>query len=313
LAHEYLAKISGKQVFNAPAREDYPAVGDWVAITELDAERATIHRVLPRKTVLKRKYIDQSEPQVIASNIDVAFIIESVGRDYNLNRFERYLALVIGRNIEPVMVINKIDLIAGSELNRNLSQVTKRFKDIDVIPTSTILDAGLNGLTARILRGETYCFLGSSGVGKSSLINKLLGKEIIKTNTISHHTGKGKHTTTGREMYFMENGGIVIDNPGMREIGLVDSNAGIENVFEEIKAIAKKCKFKDCTHVHEPGCAVRDAVESGEFCEDKYSNYLKLTREAEHYEKTKLEKRGKDRQLGKFIKKAQDQQKQQES
>ncbi len=268
---------------------------------------------MPRKTVLKRKYIDQSEPQVIASNIDVAFIVESVGRDYNLNRFERYLALVIDENIEPVMVINKIDLIAGSELNRNLSQVTKRFKDIDVIPTSTILDAGLNRLTARILRGETYCFLGSSGVGKSSLINKLLGKEIIKTNTISHHTGKGKHTTSGREMYFMENGGIVIDNPGMREIGMVDSNAGIESVFEEITAIAKKCKFKDCTHVHEPGCAVRGAVESGELCEDKYSNYLKLTKEAEYYEKTKLEKRRKDRQLGKFIKKAQDQQKQQES
>ena len=310
---EYLATITGKQMFDALSREDYPAVGDWVAITEHGVKQAIIHRVLPRKTVLKRKYSDRFESQVIASNIDIVFVIESVDRDYNLNRIERCLAIADDGGIGPVIVLNKIDLISEPELDSKISQVKKRFKDIDVVKTSVILENGLDEMAARILKGETYCLLGSSGVGKSSLINRLLGKEVIRTNTISQHTGKGKHTTTAREMHFLESGGILIDNPGMREIGMADSDEGIEETFKEIGDLAKRCKFKDCTHEHEPGCAVRAAVASGELDENRYANYLKLVKEAEHYEMTRLEKSRKDRQFGRFIKKAKEQQKRQES
>lgn len=301
---EFLAKITGKQMFTASSREDYPAVGDWVAITTLDAERATINGVLPRRTMIKRKYSNKNETQIIATNIDVAFVVESVDRDYNLNRFERYFAIANDGGVEPAIILNKIDLISEEELDSKLVQLKNRFRDTDIVLTSTITNEGLNELKAHITSGKTYCFLGSSGVGKSSLINKLLGENIIKTEEISLSTGKGKHATTSREMYFLQNGGIVIDNPGMREVGMTDTSAGIDNLFDEITALSLKCKYVDCTHIHEPGCAVLSALESGKLDEGKYSNYISLKKEAEHYEMTKLEKREKDRQFGKFIKTA---------
>ena len=300
---EYLAKITGKQMFNALSRADYPAVGDWVAITELNKEQAVIHRILPRKTTLRRKYSNKQENQIIATNIDVAFVVESIDRDYNLNRFERYFVLAEDGNIKPAVVLNKIDLISSAELDLTITRIKDRFNDVDIIPTSTIAERGLAELRRYITRGKTYCFLGSSGVGKSSLINKLLGRDAIKIREISQRTGRGKHATTGREMYFLEDGGIVIDNPGMREVGMADSNAGIGDVFCEITVLSKDCKYADCTHTHEPGCAVLNAVESQELDEDKYSNYVKLRKETEYYSMTELEKRKKDRQFGKFVKK----------
>jgi len=301
---EYLAKITGKQMFNALSRADYPAVGDWVSITELNKEQAVIHRVLPRKTILRRKYSGKQESQIIAANIDVAFVIESVDRDYNLNRFERYFVLAKDGDIKPAIVLNKIDLVSDTELNFKIDQIKDRFNDVDIIPTSAIVEQGLDELMRYITKGKTYCFLGSSGVGKSSLINKLLGRNAIKTKEISRSTGKGKHTTSGREMYFLENGGIVVDNPGMREVGMADSGTGIEDVFGEITALSKNCKYVDCTHTHEPGCAVLDAVKSKKLGENKYSNYVKLQKETEYYSMTELEKRRKDRRFGKFVKKA---------
>ena len=310
---EYLAKITGKQKFNTLSREGYPAVGDWVAITELDKERAIINRILPRKTILRKKYSNKQESQIIATNIDVAFIIESVDRDYNLNRFERYFVLAKDGNIKPAIVLNKIDLISDIELNLKINQIKDRFNNVDIIPTSVITERGLDELTRYIMNGKTYCFLGSSGVGKSSLINKLLGKNVIRTEEISHRTKRGKHTTTTREMYFLGNGGIVIDNPGTREVGMVDSSVGIEDVFSEIFALSKKCKYADCKHINEPNCAVLNAVKSKELNKNKYLNYVKLKKEDEHYGMTKLEKRRKNRQFGKFIKKSLEQLKKYES
>ncbi|MFA5172851.1 MAG: ribosome small subunit-dependent GTPase A [Candidatus Paceibacterota bacterium] len=306
---EYLAKVTGKQMFNALSREDYPAVGDFVAITELNPEQAVIHGILPRKTIIKRRYGDKdragekNETQIMATNIDVAFVVESVDEDYSLNRFERYFAIASDGGVKPAIILNKIDLISKEELNSKIIQIKNRFSGIDVILTSTKTLQGLNELKAYIASGKTYCFLGSSGVGKSSLINKLLGENIIKTEDISLSTGKGKHTTTNREMYFLENGGIVIDNPGMREVGMTDVETGIENLFDEITLLAKKCKYADCSHIHEPGCEVLSALEKGELDEKKYYNYINLKKEAKYYEMSDFEKREKDRQFGKFIKK----------
>ncbi len=305
--NEYIARITGKQMFNATSREDYPAVGDWAAITELDAKRAVIRGILPRRTVIKRKYSNKNETQIIATNIDVAFIVESIDRDYNLNRFGRYFAIAKDGGVKPAIILNKIDLISKEELDSTLIQIKNRFNDIDVIFTSTITNDGLDNLKTCILKGKTYCFLGSSGVGKSSLINKLLGKGIIKTEDISLRTGRGKHATTNREMYFLENGGIVIDNPGMREVGITDVSEGIDNVFDEIASLAKKCKYVDCTHIHEPGCEVLSALKLNKLEEGKYSNYISLKKEAEYYKMNELQKREKDRKFGRFVKKALDQ------
>jgi len=259
---------------------------------------------LPRRTIIKRKAIGKNEMQIIATNIDVAFVVESVDGDYNLNRFERYFAIANAGGIKPAIILNKIDLISREELDLKLAQIRNRFSDVDFIFTSTITDEGLDKLKTYIVKGKTYCFLGSSGVGKSSLINKLLGENIIKTEDISIRTDRGKHATTNREMYFLENGGIVIDNPGMREVGMTDTSVGIDNLFDEIIVLAKKCRYTDCTHIHEPGCEVLSALESGELDAGKYASYIGLKKEAEYYKMTKLEKREKDHQFGKFIKNA---------
>ena len=301
---ELSAKITGKMMFTASSKEDYPAVGDWVLIRILNKKQAQIHKILPRKTVLKRKSAGKMDVQIIASNIDVAFIIQSPDRDYSLNRFERYFSLAESGKIKPVMVLNKTDLIDEADLEFKISEIKGRFKDTDVYTTSIVTGKGLADLKKDIKKGCTYCFLGSSGVGKSSIINMLIGEDLIKTAEISSHTNRGKHITTHRQLFILENGGLLVDNPGMREIGLLDSDKGIKNVFAEIQELSKLCRFLDCTHRHEPGCAVLDAVGSGDLDESKYDNYVRLVKENEYNTMTKLEKRKKDRKFGKFIKSA---------
>ena len=300
---EYLAQITGKQRFEAIRRADYPAVGDWVVITKIDNEKAVIQHTLPRQTILQKKYINKKDAQIIATNIDVAFIVESLDKDYSLNRFERYLVLTNDGGIKPAIVLNKIDLVSEEKLKQIIEEIQKRFADITILATSSITEKGINELLAYIEKGKTYCFIGSSGVGKSSLINKLLNRNTIKTNEISDASGKGRHTTTTREIYLLENRGILIDNPGTREVGMIEAESGIESVFDEITSLSRNCKYADCTHMHEPGCAIRQAVEEGKLDEGKYENYLKLKKENEFYEMTELEKRQRDRKFGKFFKK----------
>jgi len=274
---EYLAKITGKQMFTASSREDYPAVGDWVAITPLDDTHAVTQGVLPRRTIIKRKHGDknrageQIQTQIIAANIDIAFVVESIDRDYSLNRFERYFALIRDGGVTPAIILNKVDLLSSRQLNEKLNELTGRLPAIDLIPTSTLNNQGLDELKMYIAAGTTYCFLGSSG--------------------------RGRHITTARQMYFLQNRGIVIDNPGMREVGMADIAGGIA-------VLAQQCRYSDCTHTHEPGCAVIDAVKSGRLDEQKYSNYLSLKKEAGFYDMSSLEKREKDRKFGKFMKQA---------
>lgn len=307
---EYRAKVTGKQIFTAAVRESFPAVGDWVEISPIDDKQAVIEGILPRQSILKRKYGDKSKSgekndlQLIGTNIDVAFIIESVDRDYNLNRFERYFVIAQNGGVTPVIVLNKTDLLNPAELNAKLAELEDRFPTIKVITTSAKTDDGLAELKHYITMQKTYCFLGSSGVGKSSLINKLLETESIKVGDISLYSMRGKHTTTARQMYFLRNGGIVIDNPGTREVGLGEGKLGVDQLFDDIAELALECKFVDCTHSHEPNCAVRAKVESGELSKDRYDNYLNLKKEAAQTELTKSEKRIKDRRFGKFLKNA---------
>jgi len=304
---EFLAKVTGKQMFDALSREDYPAVGDWVIIDELLENLAVIKEILPRKTIIKRKQVGKESVQIIATNIDVAFIVESVGRDYNLNRFERYFSLAKDGGVKPVVVLNKIDLISNDELQVVLAQLKDRFPDIGVIPTSVVEDSDLSELKDYIESDKVYCFLGSSGVGKSSLINKLIGKDVIKTENVGSHSARGVHATTSRQMYFLparaggESGGVVVDNPGMRQVGMADVSEGIDTNFDEITKLSPECKYNDCTHTHEKSCKVLSAIESGEIAKDKYLNYLSLKKESNYYEMSEINKRQKERSFGKFI------------
>lgn len=307
---EFLAKITGRRIFEATKREDYPAVGDWVLINEADKEHAVIKSILERQTIIKRRFGDKNKSgeksniQIIATNIDVGFIIESVDRDYSLNRFERYFAILKDGGVKGAIILNKIDLLLKEDKENKLNELRNRFPDVEIIVTSTFNNSGLSELKDYIKKGKTYCFLGSSGVGKSSLINKLIGEEIIETSNISSYFDRGKHTTTGRQMYFLDNGGIVIDNPGIREVGLLDISDSIDSLFEEISFIGKKCKYPNCTHTHEPGCVVLEAKNSGVIDEDKYENYTNLKKEAEYYGMSEIDKRQKNKDFGKFINKA---------
>jgi ribosome biogenesis GTPase len=300
---EYEGEIIGNLRFSAINRSDFPAVGDWVAISEYDDNKVLIHAVFPRKTKIERQAVGKKgEKQIIAANIDYAFIVQAVDRDFNINRIERYLTICNTSNVKPMIILNKIDLIKENELTKLMAIVNERIKRIPVIAISNETQKGIEKVKECIEKGKTYCLLGSSGVGKSTLLNTLSGKQVMKTNRISISTNKGRHITSHRELLVLENGGILIDNPGMREIGIADSTDGIETTFETIIELSKNCRFKDCTHTTEKDCAIITALESGEVDKSSYENYLKMERENEYFESTVAEKRKKDKDFGKIIK-----------
>ncbi len=298
---EFDAELIGNLRFSARERADFPAVGDWVAIQAYDENKALIHAVFPRKNRIERRAVGKhGEEQIIAANIDYAFIVQAVGWDFNVNRIERYLTICNASNVAPIILLNKIDLIGEPELKVLLESVRARAGEAPVIPISNETRQGYPELNEWIQPGKTYCLLGSSGVGKSTLINNLSGRELMKTNAISESTQKGRHVTSHRELAVLPGGGILIDNPGMREVGLTDSAGGLEMAFSAIAELAEDCKFKDCTHTNEPGCAVLAAVESGDLDEKALDNFLKMEREQEHYASTVAERRKKDKAFGKM-------------
>ncbi|WP_299664486.1 ribosome small subunit-dependent GTPase A [uncultured Polaribacter sp.] len=299
---EFEAEITGKLRFSAISRKDFPAVGDWVSLIHYETDFVIIHSILPRFSVLSRQAVNKfGELQIIASNIDYGLIVQSVNRDFNLNRLERYLTLCFASKIEPIIVITKTDLIDEQHLNDLLNKIKTRVKNIPLIHVSNETQVGMDKLKKLLYKGKTYCLLGSSGVGKSSLINSLSGENRMKTDTISTSIDRGKHVTTHRELIPMVNGAILIDNPGMREVGITDSSGGLESTFERIYDLTQNCRFSDCTHTSESGCAITSALENGQIDKSYFENYLKMEREKEHYESTATEKRKKDKDFGKMI------------
>jgi ribosome biogenesis GTPase len=301
--NEFDAEIIGNLRFTANTRSDFPAVGDWVAIAAYDDDKVLIHAILPRKTTLERQATGkQGEKQIIATNIDYAFIVQAVDRDFNLNRIERYLTICHSAKVTPLIILNKIDLLDDAALNKLNNQLSERIQQVEVMAISNTTQEGIEALKMHLQKGKTYCLLGSSGVGKSSLINSLTGTQKMKTNTISSSTNKGRHVTSHRELVVLESGGILIDNPGIREVGITDSSVGLETTFETITALADGCRFKDCTHTTETGCAVLMSVDTGEIDKSAYENFLRMEREKTHFESTLAEKRQKDKDFGKMVK-----------
>jgi ribosome biogenesis GTPase len=295
-------ELIGNLRFTIEEKSELPAVGDWVAIAEYDVDKALIHAVLPRTSKLERKAVGKKgQSQIIATNIDMGLIIQSINRDFNINRLERYMTICNNAAIEPIVVLSMIDLIEEQELETLLTQVKERIKNTSVFAISNLSQEGIDDVKSVLQKGKTYCLLGSSGVGKSTLINILSGEQMMVTGEISKSIDRGKHVTTHRELIVLEYG-ILIDNPGMREIGITDSQKGMEMTFDEISALSKDCKYSDCTHTNEDGCAVLEAMESGQLSHETFENYLRMEKERMHYESSALERKKKGKDLGKLIK-----------
>jgi ribosome biogenesis GTPase len=289
---EYEAEITGNLRFTAQSREDFPAVGDWVALSPYDWGFAIIHKIFPRYSIIKRQAVGQAgEIQVIATNIDYAFLVQAVDRDFNINRLERYLTICNSASVIPIIVLTKIDLIPESRLLEFKNSIHQRIKQIQVLAISNESMTGYEAVKNSIQPGKTYCMLGSSGVGKSTLLNNLSGKTVMKTDVISASTQKGRHVSSHRELIVLESGGVLIDNPGMREVGVTDAPGGLEITFDRIVQLAQDCKFKDCTHQHETGCAVLESLENGEIDQATYDNYMKIQREKFFFESTLADRR----------------------
>jgi ribosome biogenesis GTPase len=300
---EYDAEISGNLRFSAKSREDFPAVGDWVAISVFDSDFSIIHKILPRLSVIKREAVGQyGEIQIIATNIDYALLVQAVDRDFNINRLERYLTICYSSKVKPVIVLSKTDLISPDQISDILEKIKTRINNVSVIAISNETHDGYEAINSIIEKGKTYCMLGSSGAGKSTLLNNLSGKEIMRTDTISSSTNRGRHITSHRELIVLENGGILVDNPGMREVGIADSTGGLEITFDKITALSQYCRFRDCTHSNESGCSVIEAVENGLIEKASYENYLKMEKEKAHFESTVEERRKKDKAFGNVLK-----------
>lgn len=301
--NEYDAEITGNLRFSANSRAEFPSVGDWVIMTIYDSNLAIINKILPRKSVLERQSIRKfGEKQIISTNIDTAFIIQSIDNNFNINRLERYLTICYSANIEPILVISKIDLSSKDDIQNASKKLEIRDKKVKCILLSNLTQQGLDQILEILQKGKTYCVIGSSGVGKSTLINNLLKKNVLKTRQISQSTNKGKHVTEHRELFVLENGGIIIDTPGMRELGVTDNIEGIKTTFQEIFDLSLKCKFSDCKHIDESGCAVIEALNNGTIDKDSLDNFFKIQNDQQRFQTTIVEKHKKDKAFGKMLK-----------
>jgi ribosome biogenesis GTPase len=282
---EYRAEVTGKLLFNANSSSELPKVGDWVVVSIFETEKKSIiHEVLPRQTKFSRKIAGKkTEQQILATNIDYIFIVQSCDDDFSLRRLERQQVMVYEGGTKSIVVLNKIDLCDNYE--EYVSQISRIVHDDEIVAVSAKTDLGMDRLKSCLKQGKTYAFIGSSGVGKTSLINKIIGEEIYKTNEVRDKDSKGRHTTSRRELIVIPAGGLLIDTPGLREFQLWEAEDGLDEVYSEITNLAEGCRFADCTHRQEIGCAVLDAVANGILSKDRYESYLKLSKEMAYLKK----------------------------
>jgi len=308
-SREVPAELTGKLSYQIESSVDLPCVGDWVTANYYNNYTAAIiHLVFPRKTFLRRKTAGENvDYQMIAANIDIAYIVQSCHFDFNPRRLDRYLVIAADGHVESIIILTKTDLISGDELDQKIAIINSVTK-AKVIALSNITGIGFDEFQQTLSPGKTYCLLGSSGVGKTTLINRLIGQETFNTKAVSG-TGEGTHTTSRRQLIVLSQGAMLIDTPGMRELGIVGASDGVNMSFDEFVVLSANCRYTNCSHEHEPGCAVRAAIENGELSEDRYSSYIKLKKESEYYEMSYLDKRKKDKAFGRFIKSAKKQMK----
>ncbi|PAV30572.1 ribosome small subunit-dependent GTPase A [Virgibacillus profundi] len=306
---EYLAHLSGRFLNQAMSSLDFPAVGDWVEVQKLvDEDKAVIKQVLPRKSQFVRQAAGmKTEAQIVAANMDTVFIVNSLNHDLNVRRIERYVLATYESGAVPVVVLTKKDECSSEEVAAAVSQVEEVAIGVTIVPVSNVTGDGFEALMAYLQPGKTAALLGSSGVGKSTLVNTLLDKEVQEIKGIREDDSRGRHTTTHREMFVLPNGALLIDTPGMRELQLWEGETAIGAAFEDIEALAEECHFKDCRHSAEPGCRVNEALEDGELSEGRFRSYLKLQRELAYEkrrqdQKAQLEEKNKWKKVSKGLK-----------
>lgn len=276
---EVLAEVSGKMRYEAVGRADFPAVGDWVVLRRRDGEdRATVHAILPRFSKFSRKVAGlTTEEQIVAANVDTVFLVMALNNDFNVRRLERYLVLAWESGANPVIVLTKADLC--DDVEDKVAEVEGVAFGLPIHVVSAHQQAGTEALASYLIEGQTVALLGSSGVGKSTLVNALAGDVLQTVQEIRTGDDRGRHTTTHRELILLPQGGLMMDTPGMREIQLWDAGDGLEGTFEDIEALTRSCRFNDCTHSNEPGCAVQAALTNGSLDAERYRSYEKLQRE----------------------------------
>jgi ribosome biogenesis GTPase len=281
---ELRGEVSGKLLYEAMSSADLPKVGDWVVISAMEAEgKAIIHSILPRKSKFSRKVVGKkTDEQITAANIDIVFIVQGLDSNFNLRRLERYLVMAYESGARLVIILNKTDLCGDYETK--IAKVEQIAFDVPILGMSAKTGYGIEKMREFIKEGLTFAFIGSSGVGKSTIINKLLGQEILKIREVRQKDSKGRHTTAKREMIVLPQGGVLIDTPGMREMQLWSASEGLRGTFADIEELAEKCRFSDCSHTQEKGCAVLAAVGAGEISEERYNSYMKLQRELKRLE-----------------------------
>ncbi|WP_400162739.1 ribosome small subunit-dependent GTPase A [Brevibacillus sp. TJ4] len=279
---ELLGEVSGKLRYEATGRDDFPAVGDWVVIAPRELEKkATVHAVLPRISKFSRKAAgDTVEEQIVAANVDTVFLVNALNNDFNLRRMERYLVLAWESGATPVIVLSKADLC--EDRPARIAEVEAVAIGVPIHVVSAEHDEGMEQLAPYLGQGQTIALIGSSGVGKSTLINKLSGVDVQRISEVREGDDRGRHTTTHRELFLLPGGALLIDTPGMRELQLWDAQAGFHGAFEDIEELAAACRFHDCRHDREPGCAIQAALADGTLDKSRYTSYQKLQRELAH-------------------------------